>query len=66
MKNEQRSTRGFLLIDGTRNTILLTGEELDFTKIDISRVKRHSRRDELDRDITRYLHGLYSNEEVNE
>ena len=65
-KMKQRAARGLLLIDGARNTILLTGEELDLTKINTLRVKKHPRRRELDLDITRYLHGLYVNKGVNE
>lgn len=65
--------KGFLLIDGMKNTILLTHEDfLDIiTYAENTRnskwlrlVKQHKTKQELNKDISNYLKGEYNQEEI--
>lgn len=62
--------KGFLLIDGQMNTIVLEGRWKEFNELsdlltpaNIKKVHRHSKLKELDQDVRAYLKGNYIQEE---
>ena len=65
MRMGNPNLKGFLLIDGTKNTLLLPKEDIfdgDINKIitkHIGKAKRHQTRKELFDDISKYLNCEY-------
>jgi hypothetical protein len=63
--------KGFLLIDGAKNTIVITpkmeewNDLIDWLRREhLDQVKQHATRKELDHDISLYLKGQYEQEDL--
>lgn len=62
--------KGFLLIDGAKNTFLIAPKDEEWTDLSdwlrrehLDMVKQHATRKELDKDISLYLKAQYEQEE---
>lgn len=60
-------TKGFLLIDGAKNSVLIPLKEVQFlwesSAVNMDQVKTHATQAELFTDIKRYMKGEYENNE---
>ena len=54
--------RMILLIDSEKNTVIVTGKVIDFSSIDIQKIRKHPTSADLIADIRKFLKGEYTDE----
>ena len=52
-----------LLIDSDKNTVIVTGKVVNFSEIDIQKIRRHQTSADLIADIRKFLKGEYLDNE---
>ena len=51
-----------LLIDSEKNTVIVTGKVVNFSEIDIKKIRRHPTSADLMADIRKFLKGEYTDD----